>query len=369
MRKTFVIATLLGVLLICSCAKQEPLVDESVISDIDKEQESKEETKKEYKNDLVSYYSVLGGAVTFDGERLYYDKYVYNTVSNEKKINCNRPGCTHDDDRCFLNNYKMCRKTCYDGGFLCADGNTLKLIKDDEENVLLKNKKHPKSTENKEINAGDDPDSIYYYVFLDEKTIFAVGRNYGFSYDLEKGVQGEIIEAGQANTYLRMASYGKRGVLLQNADNELFFVDIKNNTAEKLEDHVVGVRVSGEDVYFIQYIEGTRKLYRYDLSNGTKTFIMDDIGYYFYPFEDGSLFFTYEGNYGTLYKANPNGQITAKLIIPGGDEENGFKIMEIYDFSFADDYFIYVDRSGEDEMIYAFIEVDQNLKEIAKYGF
>jgi len=368
MRKTFAITALLGFLLMCSCAKQEPLVDESIISDIEKEQENKEKTKTEYKNDPVSYSSV-GMAVTFDGERLYYDKYVYDIVNDEKKINCNRPGCTHDDDRCFLNRYNRYLKRCYEGGFLCADGNTLKLIKDDEEKVLLKNTKHPKSTENKEINMGDDPDNISRFVFLDEKTIFVVGRNYGFSYDLEKGVQGEAIEAGQATAYCRMASYGKRGVLLQNVDNELFFVDIKNNTAEKLEDHVVGVRVSGEDVYFIQYVEGTRNLYRYDLSTGTKTFIMDDIGYFFYPFEDGSLFFTYEGNYGTLYKADPNGQITAKLMIPGGDEAEGFRIGGIYDFSSLDDYIILVDRSGGAEMIYAFIEVDKNLVETAKYGF
>jgi len=369
MRKTFAIAALLGALLICSCAKQEPLVDESVIADIDKSYNGKEERKKEYKNDLKTYYSIFTPALTFDSERLYYGKCVYDIIIDEEKINCNRQGCTHDNDRCELNKYKKRMKTCYEGGFLCADGNTLKLITDGEEKVLLKNAKHPKSTENEEINLGDDPDTITCFVFLDEKTIFAVGRNYGFSYDLEKGTQGEAIEAGQANEYHIIASCGKQGVFLQNADNELFFVDIKNNVSEKFEDHVVGVRVSGKDVYFIQYVEGTRNLYRYDLSTGTKTFIMDDIGYYYYPFEDGSLFFTYEGNYGTLYKADPNGQITAKLMIPGGDEADGFRIRGIYDFSSLDDYIIFVDRPGETDMIPAFIEVDKNLVETARYRF
>ena len=370
--KHIVLSLLLVLFLLTACSEKEKILPEEEIFEIENAVNIEQDLKQVVKqNDCFNQYE-LREHITSDGENFYFasEDYHLDIKTNKKKINCDRVGCTHEDERCFIRLFDNCFcVTCYNGGFLAVRGNKLLFIAEGNESILLENKKHSEAAEEYKET---DPNYISQYIFLNEKTLFVTGRNFGFTFDLEKKIQGNLIAIGEANAFYSISKLNEDSVILSNSDNELFFVDVRTTNVKKLGDHVVRSRVFDSYVYMVEYVQGERRLYKLNPQNMEKTFILEDVGYYYYVRPDDSIIFTYIGNDGVLFLMNNDGEIVEKLDFGEDSDKKEYKLRGIYDYSFFDELYLYVetDKNGASDLDRenGFIVITRDFKYICKYG-
>ncbi|MBR0133595.1 MAG: hypothetical protein IJM14_11010 [Lachnospiraceae bacterium] len=370
--KHIVLSLLLVLFLLTACSEKEKILPEEEIFEIENAVNIEQDLKQVVKqNDCFNQYE-LREHITSDGENFYFasEDYHLDIKTNKKKINCDRVGCTHEDERCFIRLFDNCFcVTCYNGGFLAVRGNKLLFIAEGNESILLENKKHSEAAEEYKET---DPNYISQYIFLNEKTLFVTGRNFGFTFDLEKKIQGNLIAIGEANAFYSISKLNEDSVILSNSDNELFFVDVRTTNVKKLGDHVVRSRVFDSYVYMVEYVQGERRLYKLNPQNMEKTFILEDVGYYYYVLPDDSIIFTYIGNDGVLFLMNNDGEIVEKLDFGEDSDKKEYKLRGIYDYSFFDELYLYVetDKNGASDLDRenGFIVITRDFKYICKYG-
>ena len=361
----------------CSCNKNENVLSENEIYEIIKTEDEKRSGTHTKYNDYRDHYELVG-QVTSDGENIFCPHYFYyfNMLTGEKKTMCEKPNCEHNNEKCMKNFFGHCSVCCYyNNGFLATSGSSLVHIVDGEIIKLFDNKKHGASAEKRDSDVNYDPNGISEFIFLNENNLFMIGRNYGFTYNLETKKQGTLIDIGEAAWFESLYKYDDNNVVLHNIDGELFIVNIENSSAKKIDDHVVRTRVFDKYIYIIEYIEGIRKLYKLDPASGEKTFVMEDVGYWYYVLPDGSLIFSYFGNDHLLFKADSNGEVIGKIEFGKNEDGFSYRNVGVYEFSFTDNMFIelYAEREREEngatkEANKSFVEIDKDLKIVASYG-
>ncbi len=228
MRKTVVFfLSCMVVILLVSCSKNDPILSEKDIESVSQEISSADFLKQKTLQDNGKSFG-LSSRISCDGSRIYIDDRYIDLSTSLSQINCNKPGCSHEenDESCEGRKYlEMNSYTYKDGGYYYTKGNQFFFCKDGKDELLLKN---DYETEITKKNWGNRSKDLSRFIFLDDDNVIIFGMgNYAFFFNLNSRIQGDIIVIGEAVSFFYGSAVNKNKIVVSNSDNEMFTIENK----------------------------------------------------------------------------------------------------------------------------------------------